>query len=987
MATLDVNQTGLRRLSAAFFGGGKKGRESKEKVGVEEPAAAPPSKTGTIQGKGILLTGASAWAKSFKPPPIPGGAPIVAPKKPMLSDGDLDDDDLEIDSEKNAMIQLVDEGAFNSDWYLDNVPASDANACIKDKDNGAFVITTGTSASSLMLYYAFNGAVKTCTMYGDAHGIHLASSSLVFDCLSELISHYSSSSSSDLPCTLDPSVKITLPGADKKPPPMLDYEPMSKRGSQAYELMTDANIPNKRMSIVNGYEVMSGVNLPSNIAAYKRPSSVPGARGSSDNIRSNIPNYEVMTGPGIQAEYKRPIVTIKVPNSVEEPSTPEIKVDEPKPAETPSSNGILRRIHMAAALKPVDANRRKLRFNEDSIVDTKIEMQSHRGATGYVDEAATAAGMYVAGLTRDQAGEKLRGASSGSFVTIDGPREAEDQPPEQMILVYVNTSGKVQERTIVHLNPKIAFEGSQNSFESLSALVAFYDQVKEFDDMVLTTGSPAAAEAAPEEPSDRRKNMKRRVSTQYLMFESPIAEPWFQSGLSRATANSLIEFEPTGTFVIWDDQDNPGTYVISFVKNGRLNHLNIETSEAGVTIEGADKPFHSLKDLVLFYCSDKAKDTPELGCRLRAPRTEAAAAAPASTPPSSPQAIRRKTMAADPNRPAWLQLNLPKAQSLAPIANSGDGAFVIRSSESRPECLVLSYKYRGQIIYELIFFYGPTVGYSLECAQDKKFLTLNELVAHYEVPRPELKYPLVNQFGAPVSSTVEPTYDSKRRATTSKADEPASPGSSDRPRPTLQRQASRADDVGSLKRSDSKHGGGLFSKPSLRRNGSKGDLQRSPSKGDLNRRNSKLKSFGSKEDLMRRESVAQLQRSGSKTHLSRSTSKRQQAGVTIIRTNGERLDQRAAMQPWCCMNMTKDECMARLVKSNTQGQFLVRRPSDSGFCVLSYIFKGKIEHAHVEDTPNGLHVVKSQIYQPNLSTLIAYYKLPDQEDLQCSLVL
>lgn len=122
---------------------------------------------------------------------------------------------------------------------------------------------------------------------------------------------------------------------------------------------------------------------------------------------------------------------------------------------------------------------------------------------------------------------------------------------------------------------------------------------------------------------------------------------------------------------------------------------------------------------------------------------------PAPSPQSSP-APRRKSPAAssssssqppayaqysdDPNRPWWLQLNLPKAQALAPIAGMGDGAFVVRSSESRPECLVLSYKFRNQIIYELIrYFGGADGGYSLECAPEKRFLTLQELISHYEV--------------------------------------------------------------------------------------------------------------------------------------------------------------------------------------------------------------------------------------------------------------
>lgn len=75
--------------------------------------------------------------------------------------------------------------------------------------------------------------------------------------------------------------------------------------------------------------------------------------------------------------------------------------------------------------------------------------------------------------------------------------------------------------------------------------------------------------------------------------------------------------------------------------------------------------------------------------------------------------------------------------------------------------------------------------------------------------------------------------------------------------------------------------------------------------------------------------------------------------------------------------------MAKLPQK--EGAFIVRR-SEENFGTLSIIANGKAFHAQIEDTTQGLHLKKSAVFQPNLSALIAYYKISTQTDLPRSLL-
>ena len=79
--------------------------------------------------------------------------------------------------------------------------------------------------------------------------------------------------------------------------------------------------------------------------------------------------------------------------------------------------------------------------------------------------------------------------------------------------------------------------------------------------------------------------------------------------------------------------------------------------------------------------------------------------------------------------------------------------------------------------------------------------------------------------------------------------------------------------------------------------------------------------------------------------------------------------------------MPKDEAMKEL-PDRRDGAFVVRKPDHEGcFAMLTAIMHGKEHDYEIISSPEGLHLKKSSVMQPNLSALIAYYKHTQQKDL------
>ncbi len=699
---------------------------------------------------------------------------------------------------------------------------------------------------------------------------------------------------------------------------------------------------------------------------------------------------------------------------------------------------------IAAALTASAQNegaRRRVRFDEDCIKETKRLLRECRGVHGSIDAEAVEAGYYYEDLPKSEATEKLRGAPDGSFLVLDGEEPKEG---DCLVLCYV-AKGAVRHLLIENVETSIRIKNSPSKFEFLSELVAFYAGPNDEMPNLLSLegfGGDGLDEDGNADEDGRQGGRETAYVKTKMIPHSHLAEPWFHESMSRAEAVALIEFEPTGTFVVREDTDAPGQFQLSYVKNGRLMHKAIKQTKDGFVLDASEAAFSSLAEMMHFYASEQTENT-DLVCRLRLPRTKTKdAAAGAANPKAAAANANAAAAAASANgnssgrnssssnengdgmrsrtgsntaaprnensgaekRP-WLRTNMPKAHALEPIMDKPDGAFVIRSSETRPECFVLSYKFRGQIQHELIIVHsGANPGLFLDANPSKSFRSLPELVMYYEQPRSELKYPLLPSAIAPSPAPAV----SPMKRTPSKRAAPAPPG--------LSRSSSRVSN-GANAIAESPSGGGNNDEPrspTSPRGSSSTDLgapaplsrgasskqlpaplSRAQSKQQLpvqlSRGQSSKSLAAQPAKLTRGQSNKSLLQGGGGTSgvggsagLRRVQSVRQ-GGVTVARSSGERLDQRAAMSNWYCMNLNAEQATSR-IPTDREGAFVVRRSSEAGFATISYLHKGAIKHAAIEDTGQGLHVVDSEVYQPNLSALIAYYKIPTQTDLECSLV-
>ncbi|EGD76274.1 hypothetical protein PTSG_00976 [Salpingoeca rosetta] len=622
---------------------------------------------------------------------------------------------------------------------------------------------------------------------------------------------------------------------------------------------------------------------------------------------------------------------------------------------------------MKGILLPEDSPKKhniSVHFDEDNITKTTADMAFIRGAAGRVDDLAWDCGYYLDDMIAkpEQAASKLMGSAAGMFVIYEHPA-GEDA----LMLSVVGANNTVQHHVISHSYDGLQFEGQGPCFKHLSDLVIHYASKQR-----ASSGAPTTAPAL--HLTEAQRDLIRRVTTAtegdlprkrraskdmevpeqaerghkgpYNKLATPdhFNQPWYQGELSRVEAVAMVEFEPSGSFVVRDNHDEPGRYILTYVHGaGELGHVEIKPYGDGYGLEeeGAiEKP--TLTELVEFYASDAGLATGHLETKLRLPKGGSGVgvgagvgvgggqSAAALLQPPSPGGIRRASggtsQRAVHERPGWLQTNMPKAQALQHIAGLDDGAFVIRSSETRKNCYVLSYKFHRQVHHELIKHTPPpTARFFLSRNPNKTFGSLQELVEYFQAPSQELKYPLI------------PAY---------MAASPLSRGAS--------RRSTRASGGGS--------GGGGGGKPPLMR------------------QTSRNKGLTAPEDVRRSASSLSLNGNGSPKEFTRSRSSRRsrhRESVRMART-GERLDQRAATSHWCCLNMSKEEAMGKLPQK--EGAFVVRR-SDDYFATLTMIANGKAHHFNIEDTTQGLRLKKSTSFQPNLSALIAYYKIPTQADL------
>ena len=228
----------------------------------------------------------------------------------------------------------------------------------------------------------------------------------------------------------------------------------------------------------------------------------------------------------------------------------------------------------------------------------------------------------------------------------------------------------------------------------------------------------------------------------------------------------------------------------------------------------------------------------------------------------------------------------------------------------------------------------------LNNAPHHSFHSLQNLIEFFESPRAELKYPLQPALISSDEGILRRNSSARRRSS-QRSSTRSAPGSPAMPQAPSPQASPRA--VGTA---------GQAPPPTMLRKASSRTLLTSPGEMPGN-------------------------------SPSRAASRRSAPSHHAAGSVGNRLDQRAVISNWCCLSLTPQEALARLPQK--EGAFIIRRSPDF-FATLTMVANGKHFHAQIEDTTQGLRLKKSAAFQPNLSALVAYYKISTQTDLPRPLI-
>lgn len=365
------------------------------------------------------------------------------------------------------------------------------------------------------------------------------------------------------------------------------------------------------------------------------------------------------------------------------------------PTATPSRMWRKRTTNGSSTLSRLASRRKSLKnvsFDEASIKQTKRELELHRGIYTNVDAAAREAPYFLGDLLAVEAGEILNEAQVGMFIIYNHP------DTDTLNLAYVSHTGAIVNTFVYHIPGKgIHLDDAVTSFRTLSQLVAFY------------------ASDNAEWP-----NLLRLPEPGELVGES-----WMHPNMNRQQAKAAVIDQANGTFVVRTSRKGDARHVISYVHDGKVYHAPIEESEGQLKIRGSLKSFATLSEMIMFYSSTSRVDL-DLRTALKVPDD-----------PMLRSGLH--------HGPQWLLLGIPKSQILGLLDMTQNGSFLIRSSESRRENLVLSYVFRGTMFHEHIITkqsQNYLTTYSLQKTPDLLFHSLADLVDHHMGPGRGLKCPL-----------------------------------------------------------------------------------------------------------------------------------------------------------------------------------------------------------------------------------------------------
>jgi hypothetical protein len=141
---------------------------------------------------------------------------------------------------------------------------------------------------------------------------------------------------------------------------------------------------------------------------------------------------------------------------------------------------------------------------------------------------------------------------------------------------------------------------------------------------------------------------------------------WYAPSLEKGAISGRLQGFPNGTFVVRDSASAPGSYGLSYIRDGKVEGKLIEPSgDGGFKLKGAPVNFPTLSTLMDNYVQNSSG---ALKCKLVYPTGGAA-------PVAAPAAPRADGM------PHWSRMSDTKEQALSKIKGKPAGAFVIRPSD------------------------------------------------------------------------------------------------------------------------------------------------------------------------------------------------------------------------------------------------------------------------------------------------------------------
>ena len=225
-------------------------------------------------------------------------------------------------------------------------------------------------------------------------------------------------------------------------------------------------------------------------------------------------------------------------------------------------------------------------FDDSNLVNSIKESLFARGIYSRVDAPCYHTGFYQGDSIEkpDQATSKLQGTAPGTFLLFD---DREQEEKEHLLLAYVSKEGNPELTEIQHdsdgcflmleSNPGPHFQYVSELVEHYmtadsvpSSLLALYGEVAEVF-ATLRAGGGISFDAKVPELGEEQLRKQKGHHGPYTQLHSEAQRkaqvaaemPWYKADLARAEAVALIEFEPTGSFVVRDNQDEEDRYILT----------------------------------------------------------------------------------------------------------------------------------------------------------------------------------------------------------------------------------------------------------------------------------------------------------------------------------------------------------------------------------------------------------------------------------------